>query len=102
MKLPSVTEKLRGSRAAQSLEKLSRVSRRHQFLFQCGLILLYRLVLDFMYLTQLLPIYAYSGFTYGSGVDQIRPFLAAGIGLCLPPVWWGLQGDRRNVPPPSW
>ncbi len=52
MKLPSVTEKLRGSRAAQSLEKLSRVSRRHQFLFQCGLILLYRLVLDFMYQTR--------------------------------------------------
>ena len=99
MKLPSVTEKLRGSRAAQSLEKLSRVSRRHQFLFQCGLILLYRLVLDFMYLTQLSPIYAYSGFT--TDLVWIKYALSWLLVLVCLPWWWGSR-DRRNVPPPSW
>lgn len=94
MKLPSVTEKLRGSRAAQSLEKLSRVSRRHQFLFQCGLILLYRLVLDFMYLTQLSPIYAYSGFT--TDLVWIKYALSWLLVLVCLPLVVGLQGQEER------
>ncbi len=94
MKLPSVTEKLRGSRAAQSLEKLSRVSRRHQFLFQCGLILLYRLVLDFMYLTRLSPIYAYSGFT--TDLVWIKYALSWLLVLVCLPLVVGLQGQEER------
>lgn len=94
MKLPSVTEKLRGSRAAQSLEKLSRVSRRHQFLFQCGLILPYRLVLDFMYLTQLSPIYAYSGFT--TDLVWIKYALSWLLVLVCLPLVVGLQGQEER------
>ena len=94
MKLPSVTEKLRGSRAAQSLEKLSRVSRRHQFLFQCGLILLYRLVLDFMYLTQLSPIYAYCGFT--TDLVWIKYALSWLLVLVCLPLVVGLQGQEER------
>ena len=63
MKLKTIAEKVSASRPTIRLRAFAVLCRENPFPVQCALLLFYRAVLDFMYLTQLSPIYAYSGFT---------------------------------------
>ncbi len=54
---------LRSSRMGVVLGSFGSLCLKNPFPVQCALLLIYRATLDFMYLTQLSPLYAYSGFT---------------------------------------
>lgn len=72
MKLKTIAEKLgalgpvrylRNSQSTRTLRAFLALCWENPFPMQCVLLLVYRTVLDFMYLTQLSPLFAYSGFT---------------------------------------
>lgn len=97
MKLKTIAEKLRTSKPASQirtcvesvgLSPFLRLCRENPFPVQCALLLIYRAVLDFMYITQLSPIYAYSGLTtdlspvtYGLSWLLLLPFLPLVVGI---------------------
>lgn len=60
---PKWVERAGDSRAGRLLRRAGAACRANPFPAQVLLIMIYRLALDFMYVTQLSPLYAYAGFT---------------------------------------
>ena len=92
MKLKTIAEKVSASRPAVRLGAFAGLCRENPFPVQCALLLLYRAVLDFMYLTQLSPIYAYSGFTTDLGPAAYG--LSWLMLLAFLPLVAGIQGQE--------
>ena len=101
MKVQNIAEKLCASRPAQCLQSCRLVGRlrafgdmcrENPFPVQCALLLIYRLVLDFMYITQLSRIYAYEGFT--TDISPVTYGLSWLMLLAFLPLVAGIQGQE--------
>ena len=101
MKLRTIAEKvgsskpvvwLRTSEGAAGVRSFVSLCRENPFPVQCALLLFYRAVLDFMYLTQLSPLYAYSGFT--TDLSPVSYGLSWLLLLTFVPLVAGIQGQE--------
>lgn len=86
--------RLRSSRAAGVLHSFFSLCRENPFPVQCGLLLFYRLVLDFVYVTQLSPIFAYSGFT--TDLSPVTYGLSWLLLLTYTPLIVGIQEQEER------
>ena len=87
--------RLCSSQAAGNLRSFASLCRKNPFPVQCGMILIYRVALDFMYITQLSPLYAYSGFT--TDLSPVTYGLSWLLLLVYLPLIVGLQ-EQENRP----
>lgn len=101
MKLKTITEKLRTSKPASQirtcvesagLSPFLRLCWENPFPVQCFLALVYRLVLDIVYLMQLSPVFEYSGFT--THLVPVKYFISWLILLVLLPLISGIHGQE--------
>lgn len=101
MKLRTIGEKVRESKPAAWFRTCRTISVVHSFIrlckenpfpVQCALLLVYRSMLDFTYVTQLSPLYSYSGFT--TDITPIGYCLSWLMLLTVLPLVAGIQGQE--------
>ena len=94
IKQSKLAERLRATRLVMTMEGLAAACRKNPFPIQCVFTLVYRLVLDVVYLTALSPVYAYAGFT--TNIYALQYILSLLLVLVFVPLIVGIQQQERR------
>lgn len=89
-----LAERIQGSRLVMTVDRLTAVCKRNPVPIQCIFALVYRLVLDAVYLTALSPVYTYAGFT--TDIFVLQYILSWLVVLILVPMIVSIQQKEQR------